>query len=74
MLAFLALTVYHVQIITRLSSGYVIWYWWLASKLVKRSRSQGPGGNWNAPKAMVYWMVSYTLIQASLFASFLPPA
>ena len=27
-LAVLALTSYHVQIINRLSSGYVVWYWW----------------------------------------------
>ncbi|KAL9127967.1 MAG: hypothetical protein Q9217_003258 [Psora testacea] len=33
-LGLLALTTYHVQIITRLSSGYPIWYWWLASSIM----------------------------------------
>ena len=30
-LALLAVMSYHVHIVTRISSGYPLWYWWLAS-------------------------------------------
>ncbi|KIW72755.1 hypothetical protein PV04_00930 [Phialophora macrospora] len=64
-LAILALTSYHVQIITRLSSGYPLWYIWLACKLQdKPKRTSLP----------IRWMVLYALIQAGLYACFLPPA
>lgn len=63
----LAITNYHVQIITRLSSGYPAWYWWVAACL-RSSKTRGIG-SW-----MVVFMVMYALIQAVLFASFLPPA
>ncbi|KAL8834620.1 MAG: hypothetical protein Q9170_003668 [Blastenia crenularia] len=36
LLATLALTNYHVQIVTRISSAYPLWYWWLASKINNR--------------------------------------
>ncbi|KAJ4393354.1 ER membrane glycoprotein subunit of the GPI transamidase complex-like protein [Gnomoniopsis smithogilvyi] len=63
----LALTNYHVQIITRLSSGYPAWYWWVAACLRSpKTRQMGSG--------FVVFMVVYALIQAVLFASFLPPA
>ena len=66
-LAVMALTSYHVQIITRLCSGYPLWYMWLAERLHDRpSDKMGP--------AIVRWMVLYGLIQACLYASFLPPA
>ncbi|ETI28681.1 hypothetical protein G647_01132 [Cladophialophora carrionii CBS 160.54] len=64
-LAILALTSYHVQIITRLSSGYPLWYIWLASKLTDEPRTAS---------LAVRWMVLYALIQAGLYACFLPPA
>lgn len=64
-LAILALVSYHVQIITRLASGYPLWYIWLAHQTVK-------GGT--RPSATIRWMVIYALIQAGLYASFLPPA
>lgn len=72
-LGVLALTTYHVQVVTRLSSGYPLWYWWLAMKIVGgeplRSRK------WRVPtKVVVRWMVLYATIQAGLFAAFLPPA
>jgi phosphatidylinositol glycan class V len=66
LLALLAVTSYHVQIITRISSGYPLWYWWLASVLSGRKTSVG--------KAVLMFMVMYASIQAALFASFLPPA
>lgn len=73
-LAILALTTYHVQIITRLSSGYPIWYWWLASLILEDRQVQVLGKYWSPPKIMVQWMICYALIQGGLFASFLPPA
>ena len=74
-LAILGLTTYHVQIITRLSSGYPVWYWWLAYMIIEDSRELvilqssvrlGP--------LITRWMVMYAVIQGGLFASFLPPA
>lgn len=73
-LAILALTTYHVQIITRLSSGYPIWYWWLASWILEDRKVQVLGKYWSPPKIIVQWMICYAFIQGGLFASFLPPA
>lgn len=66
-LAVLAFTSYHVQIVSRLSSAYPIWYWWLAQSLAGGPRSKMAGG-------IVVFMVMYASIQGILFASFLPPA
>ncbi|KAI8635522.1 glycosyltransferase family 76 protein [Xylariaceae sp. FL1651] len=63
----LAITSYHIQIITRLSSAYPVWYWWLATQL-SRNKTAGFGQN------VVLFMVMYASIQGALFASFLPPA
>jgi phosphatidylinositol glycan class V len=68
-LSILALTSYHVQIITRLASGYPMWYLWLA-RLLREGGSEGKGTG----KAVVMYMVMYGMIQGVLFASFLPPA
>ncbi|QPH11053.1 hypothetical protein C2857_002620 [Epichloe festucae Fl1] len=65
--AVLAMTTYHVQIITRISSGYPVWYWWVAGCLMDKRR-QRLGG------AIVMFMMLYGGIQGGLFASFLPPA
>lgn len=76
LLAVMALTSYHVQIINRISSGYPLWYWYLASlaldhfgqsehKTRRRSRKFA---------VAVQAMVVYGLIQGVLFGSFLPPA
>ena len=73
-LALLALTTYHVQIITRLSSGYPVWYWWLASAIVNKRDLVLLGRKWNVSRGIVRWMVLYALVQGGLFASFLPPA
>ena len=64
-LAVLALTSYHVQIVTRLASGYPVWYWWLAHSIYQGDRRAG---------GVVRWMVMYGVVQAGLYASFLPPA
>jgi len=71
--AVVILTCSHVQIITRLSSGYPLIYLWLASQLVDRVGAKNPRERgWS--KATIRWMVMYAMIQGGLFASFLPPA
>ncbi|KAK4151926.1 GPI mannosyltransferase 2 [Chaetomidium leptoderma] len=65
LLAVLAATTYHVQIITRISSGYPLWYWWLAGSVIRGEKT----GTRN-----VMFMIIYATIQAVLFSSFLPPA
>ena len=67
LLAVMAFTSYHVQIVTRISSAYPVWYWWLVQGLVGGTRAKLSGG-------LVVFMVMYASIQGILFASFLPPA
>lgn len=67
LLTVLAFTSYHVQIISRLSSGYPLWYLWLARRLFHQKTTGGGTG-------IVTFMVMYASIQGVLFASFLPPA
>lgn len=62
-LAVMALTNLHVQIINRICSGYPVWYWFLAA--LEGTRAFGVG---------VKAMTLYAGIQAVLFGSFLPPA
>ncbi|RJE25289.1 hypothetical protein PHISCL_02378 [Aspergillus sclerotialis] len=41
----MAFTSYHVQIINRISSGYPVWYWYIASQLLDhfaKSQSSKP--------------------------------
>lgn len=68
-LAVLALTSFHVQIITRISSGYPLWYLVLAREITDSDSKGTRFAKWT-----VRWMVMYALIQCVLFASFLPPA
>lgn len=68
--ALLAITNYHVQVITRLASGYVVWYWWIAGWLGSQRRPAGQSFG----QGVVVFFVMYAGIQAALFASFLPPA
>ena len=70
-LAVLALTTYHVQIITRLASGYPQWYIWLAQLVHEQGQRRD---SQHAPVVFVRWMVVYAFVQGGLFASFLPPA
>ena len=65
LLAILAFTSYHVQIITRISSGYPLWCIWLASKATDEPKRV---------TVVIRWMIIYALVQAGLYASFLPPA
>ena len=69
LIAILALASYHVQIITRLASGYPAWCWWLAGCLI----SSDPGKKLLGDRIVVFG-VMYALIQTALFACFLPPA
>ncbi|KAK0709649.1 GPI mannosyltransferase 2, partial [Lasiosphaeria miniovina] len=64
-LAVLAVLMYHVQIITRISSSYPLWYWWLAGALMRGDK---------AGSQTVMFMVTYAAVQGALFTSFLPPA
>jgi len=71
-LALLTLTSHHVQIITRMASGYPLWYLWLAGWLARGDKAVPKGGF--SGNGFVVFMVMYASIQAVLFASFLPPA
>ncbi|KAF3761275.1 family 76 glycosyltransferase [Cryphonectria parasitica EP155] len=67
LLVIMVFTSSHVQIITRISSGYPAWYWWVAACLrAPKTRQLGIG--------IVVFMVMYSCVQGVLFASFLPPA
>ncbi|ROT36451.1 mannosyltransferase [Sodiomyces alkalinus F11] len=68
-LATLALSTYHVQVVTRLASGYPIWYWWLANCLAGQDEKRSVWG-----ERAVIFMVMYAMIQGGLFVCFLPPA
>ncbi|KAK0124284.1 ER membrane glycoprotein subunit of the GPI transamidase complex-like protein [Cadophora gregata] len=65
-LVVLTLSTAHVQIITRISSAFPVWLWYgvLASQDGKTVLVNG----------FVRFMVIYALVQAGLYASFLPPA
>ncbi|KAH0436366.1 mannosyltransferase [Colletotrichum camelliae] len=67
LLAVLAITTYHVQIITRIASGYAVWYWWIADSLLDTQKAA-------LGRKVVTFFVMYGTIQGALFASFLPPA
>jgi GPI mannosyltransferase 2 len=75
-LSILALTGFHVQIINRISSGYPIWYMFLASSFLGKQAKAGvpssDGGTWH--RQAVRGMVVYALVQDVLYSSFLPPA
>jgi phosphatidylinositol glycan class V len=57
----------HVQIISRISSAYPVWVWYLAMGMVDQKENK-------VAKHFVSFMVIYAVIQGGLFASFLPPA
>ncbi|KAJ5183659.1 GPI mannosyltransferase 2 [Penicillium capsulatum] len=71
LLAVMALTSYHVQIINRISSGYPLWYWYLVSTAMDNFQDRHK--HRGLPVA-AQAMVAYALIQGVLFGSFLPPA
>ncbi|OGM39813.1 DUF409 domain protein [Aspergillus bombycis] len=87
-LAILTFLKHHVQIITRMSSGYPVWYLWLAHALVEghslaslekadahRGKKEAQIMNqYRYARMTVFYMIVYALVQGALFASFLPPA
>lgn len=73
-LALLAITSYHVQIITRLASAYPLWHWYLASFVQDEAKGGRVRPGWMSSTLILRGVMLYGMIQASLFASFLPPA
>ncbi|RDW60492.1 DUF409 domain protein [Aspergillus mulundensis] len=74
-LATMALTSYHVQIINRISSGYPLWYWYIAWQALGTSDRSSFRIKYSSQfMVIVQAMVMYGLIQGVLFGSFLPPA
>lgn len=73
-LAITAATSFHVQIVNRISSGYPIWYWTVASWLLDRDSRRRPGDRLDRAQLTIRAMVMYAMIQGVLFANFLPPA
>ncbi|KAF2465406.1 mannosyltransferase [Lindgomyces ingoldianus] len=72
-LAVLATTNFHVQIANRISSGYAMWYLMIAKWITDR-KTQKHGQSQVLSQWVVQWMIMYCMIQAILFANFLPPA
>ncbi|OJD14462.1 hypothetical protein AJ78_05197 [Emergomyces pasteurianus Ep9510] len=70
-LAALALTNSHVQIINRISSGYPLWYWYISICSLEDGNTFYVALK---PRYVVKVLVLYAFIQGGLFASFLPPA
>lgn len=66
LLALYTFTTAHVQIISRISSAYPVWLWYLGHLL--RGKDTVFIG------FVIQFMVIYSIIQAGLYASFLPPA
>lgn len=84
-LAVMAATSFHIQIVNRISSGYPLWYLTLAIRLCSGSEiSGGESRKGTRPKSktaplprmewIVRGMIMYAIIQGGLYASFLPPA
>jgi phosphatidylinositol glycan class V len=77
-LAVMATTSFHVQIINRISSGCALWYVVLAILVADRSGGSQQGllgmlGGRNR-QVLVRVMVAYAIVQGGLYAAFLPPA
>lgn len=74
LLAIMALTSYHVQIINRISSGYPLWYWYLVSMAMHSVQDPRKQHHSRILTVAAQAMAAYALIQGVLFGSFLPPA
>ncbi len=66
LLALLTLTTAHVQIVTRVSSAFPVWLWYVAVSTRQKDNM--------LIENLVRFMVIYGVIQGGFFASFLPPA
>ncbi|KAK5174195.1 ER membrane glycoprotein subunit of the GPI transamidase complex-like protein [Saxophila tyrrhenica] len=88
-LAVMATTSFHVQIVNRISSGYPVWYIVLAVAIVSATKTGSSTSktekedtqqhldtppNADRLESVVRGMVMYAIIQGGLYASFLPPA
>lgn len=69
-----ALTNYHVQIVTRLASGYPVLYVWIAITIIEDRRIRFLSREFSLSRMILTWFIMYAIIQGALFASFLPPA
>ncbi|KAF3940429.1 hypothetical protein ABW19_dt0204408 [Dactylella cylindrospora] len=87
LLATLAITNYHVQIITRLSSGLPMWYIVMGAALVEAASAVNPKSSSEEAKSQpqslgsAFWSIpalrfflGYQVTQAVLYGGFLPPA
>jgi phosphatidylinositol glycan class V len=88
LLAVLALTTFHVQIINRISSGYPVWYFVVAVAMEGSRfagvKVEGEVKSGKGTGVMCYleeyaeWIVRagvvYAVVQGGLYASFMPPA
>ncbi|POS84416.1 hypothetical protein EPUL_004833 [Erysiphe pulchra] len=63
-------TTAHAQIISRTSSSYPVWIWFLAILLLGQNKSQ----NKRIIKGLTNYLITYGIVQAGLYSSFLPPA
>jgi phosphatidylinositol glycan class V len=68
LIALLTLTTAHVQIVNRISSGYPVWYMFVAQGLLTWPDAKS-GTQFGVRAVMMY-----AIIQAVLFSAFLPPA
>ncbi|CAI6325031.1 unnamed protein product [Periconia digitata] len=73
-LALAAAMSFHVQIINRVSSGYPMWYFAVAGSAAAPANAKGRGKLGLSFQIIVRGMIMYAIIQAALFACFLPPA
>ena len=73
-LTLLALTSFHVQIITRIATAYPLLYVWMARAIVEARTIRILGKDRDLSKGLIRWTIMYGIIQGGLFASFLPPA
>ncbi|PVI04131.1 glycosyltransferase family 76 protein [Periconia macrospinosa] len=73
-LALAAATSFHVQIINRISSGYPLWYLSVAKSATASESSNQRSKVGFSFQIVVRGMIMYVIIQAALYASFLPPA
>ncbi|USP81453.1 glycosyltransferase family 76 protein [Curvularia clavata] len=74
LLAALAVTSFHVQIVNRIASGYPLWYLMIATWITDSAhenftKNRPPKTQW-----FVRGIIVYGLVQGMLFANFLPPA
>lgn len=71
-LAFAAVTSFHVQIVNRIASGYPTWYTMIATWLLDESFNSS--NHQRRSHWIIRGMIIYGLVQGMLFANFLPPA